>query len=96
MRLAEPWESLRVLIMPKRSEEKKLMMGGGAELYSKYRGDENYKHALYYATLALEEAFVVYRSALKEVAEGLREAVQRGEVGEGRSSRWYTWRTSYR
>ncbi len=37
VKLAEPWESLRVLIMPKRSEEERLKRGGGAELYSKYR-----------------------------------------------------------
>jgi hypothetical protein len=81
--LTEPWESLRVLITPKPSEEEKLMHGGGAELYSKYRGDENYKRALFYAALALEEAFGVYKLVLREVAEGLREAVQRVEVGEG-------------
>jgi hypothetical protein len=83
VKLAEPWESLRVLITPKPSEEEKLMHGGGAELYSKYREDENYKRALFYAALALEEAFGVYRLVLREVAEGLREAVQRVEVGEG-------------
>jgi len=82
VKLAEPWESLRVLIMPKRSEEERLMRGGGAELYSKYRGDENYRRALFYATLALEEAFGVYRSALGKYAEGLKEVVKRGEVGE--------------
>ncbi len=83
VKLAEPWESLRVLIMPKPSEERRLMRGGGAELYSKYRKDENYRRALFYATLALEEAFGVYRTALKKYAEGLREVVQRVEVGEG-------------
>ena len=82
VKLAEPWESLRVLIMPKSSEEKRLMRGWGAGLYSKYRGDENYKRALFYAVLALEEAFGVYRSVLREYAEGLREAVQRVGVGE--------------
>jgi hypothetical protein len=82
VKLAEPWESLRVLIMPKKSEEERLMRGGGAELYSKYLKDENNKRALLYATLALEEAFGVYRSALRETAEGLREAVQRVKVGE--------------
>jgi len=81
-KLAEPLESLRVLIMPRPSEEERLTRGGGAGLYSKYRGDENYRRALFYATLALEEAFGVYRIALREVAEGLREAVQRVEVGE--------------
>ena len=80
--LPQPWESLRVLILPKRSEEKRLMVGGGAELYSKYRGDENYKRALFYAVLALEEAFGFYRSALRKYMVGLREAVQREEVGE--------------
>jgi hypothetical protein len=35
-----------------------------------------------YASLALEEAFGVYRPVLGEVAEGLGKAVQRGEVGE--------------
>jgi hypothetical protein len=51
-------------------------------LYSKYRKDENYRRALFYAVLALEEAFGVYRPVLRKVAEGLREAVQRVEVGE--------------
>jgi hypothetical protein len=83
VKLAEPWESLRVLIMPKKSEEERLMRGGGAELYSKYLKDENYKRALFYAALALEEAFGVYRSALGEYAEGLKKAVRREEVGEG-------------
>jgi tetratricopeptide (TPR) repeat protein len=82
VKLAEPWESLRVLIMPKPSEEEKLMRGRNAELYSKYRKDENYKRALFYATLALEEAFAVYRTALRETAEGLREAVEKRELGE--------------
>jgi len=81
-KLPHPWESLRVLILPKPSEEKKLMSGRGAELYSKYRKDENYKRALFYTVLALEEALAVYKSALKEVAEGLRETAQRVEVSE--------------
>ncbi len=81
-KLAEPWESLRKLIMPKPSEWRRLMHGGGAELYSKYLKDENYKRALFYATLALEEAFGVYRTALREYAEGLREVVQGVKVGE--------------
>jgi len=83
VKLAEPWESLRMLIAPKPSEEKRLMSGWGAGLYTKYRGDENYRRALFYATLALEEALGVYRTALREVAEGLREAVEKREVGEG-------------
>jgi len=82
IRLAEPWESLRVLIMPKPSEEKRLMWGGGAELYSKYREDVNYRRALFYAALALEEAFAVYRSALRKYAEEREKAMQRVEVGE--------------
>jgi len=80
VKLAEPWESLRVLIVPKRSEEKRLMSGLGAELYSKYRKDENYKRALFYAALALEEAFGAFRSALSEYAA--KKAVCREEVGE--------------
>ncbi len=83
MKLAEPWESLRILIAPKPSEEERLMRGWGAELYSKYREDENYRRALFYAVLALEETFGVYRTVLRKVAEGLREVVQRVEVGEG-------------
>jgi hypothetical protein len=83
VKLAEPWESLRVLIMPKRSEEDRLMSGRGVGLYSKYRGDENYRRALFYAVLALEEAFGVYRSALGEYAKGLKKAVEKREVGEG-------------
>jgi hypothetical protein len=77
-KLQQPWESLRVLIMPKRSEEERLMSGRGAELYSKYREDENYKRALFYAVCALEETFGVYRTALRKYVE----TVQRVEVGE--------------
>jgi DNA-binding Lrp family transcriptional regulator len=77
-KLAEPWESLRMLIMPRSSEERRLMKGKA------YRElDEGKKKVLFYAVLALEEAFGVYRSALGEYAEGLREVVQRVEVGEG-------------
>jgi tetratricopeptide (TPR) repeat protein len=91
VKLAEPWESLRVLIMPKPSEERRLMRGGGAELYSKYLKDENYKRALFYATLALEKALDVYRSALRKLEEAFgvyrkdvekrEKVVQRVEVG---------------
>jgi hypothetical protein len=73
-KLAEPWESLRMLIMPK-SEEKRLMM---SKAYREL--DEGKKKALFYAVLALEEAFGVYRSALREYAA--KKAVQRVEVGE--------------
>ncbi len=77
VRLAEPWESLRVLILPRPSEEKRLRMGKA------YRElDERMKKGLFYAVLALEEAFGVYRSVLRKYAEGLREAVQKREVGE--------------
>ncbi len=82
VKLAEPWESLRVLIMPKESEEERLMRGGGAGLYSKYRKDENYRRALFYATLALEEAFGVYRTALGKYAEERGKVVEKREVGE--------------
>jgi hypothetical protein len=78
VKLAEPWESLRVLIMPKPSEERRFMRG---KAYSEL--DKGKKKGLFYAFLALEEAFAVYRTALRDVAEGLREAVQRVEVGEG-------------
>jgi len=64
--LAEPWESLWVLIGKAHREL-----------------DEGKKKALFYATLALEEAFGVYRSALREYAEVREKAVQRVEVGEG-------------
>jgi hypothetical protein len=76
-KLPQPWESLRMLIAPKPSEERRLMMG---KTYSKL--DEGRKKALFYAVLALEEAFGVYRSVLREVVEGLGKAVQRVEVGE--------------
>jgi hypothetical protein len=82
VKLAEPWESSRMLIAPRPSEKGRLMRGRGAEQYSKYLEDENYKRALFYAVLALEEAFGVYRPVLGEVAEGLREAVKRVEVGK--------------
>jgi hypothetical protein len=77
VKLAEPWESLMLLIMPKPSEEKRLMMG---KAYSEL--DEGKKKALFYAVLALEEAFGVYRPVLREYAEGLRKAVEKREVGE--------------
>ncbi len=91
VKLAEPWESLRMLILPRSSEKKRLMSGKGAELYSKYRENENYKRALFYATLALEKAFDVYRSALRKLEEAFdvyredveerEKVVQRVEVG---------------
>jgi tetratricopeptide (TPR) repeat protein len=72
-KLPQPWESLRMLIMPKPSEERRLMKG------KTYRElDERKKKALFYAVLALEEAFGAYKSALGEYAE----TVQRVEVGE--------------
>jgi hypothetical protein len=58
-------ESLRKLIIPKRSEL-----------------DEKKEKALFYAVLALEEAFGVYKSVLREVAASLKEAVEKREVGE--------------
>jgi len=77
VKLAEPWESLRMIIAPKPSEERRLM-------HSKaYRElDEGRKKALFYAALGLEEAFGVYRSALRKYAAGLKEAMQKKEVGE--------------
>jgi hypothetical protein len=78
VKLAEPWESLRLLIMPRPSEERELMRGRCAGLYSKYREDENYRRALFYATFALEEAFGVYRKDVEE----RKKVVQRVEVGE--------------
>jgi hypothetical protein len=80
--LAEPWESLRALMAPRPSEERELMRGGGAGLYGRYAADERMRRALFYAALALEEAFGVYKSALGEVAAGLEEAVKRVEAGE--------------
>jgi len=71
--LAEPWESLRKIIAPRPSEERRLMRG---KAYGEL--DERGKRALFYAALALEEAFGVYRSALGEVAA----AVQKREAGE--------------
>jgi Fe2+ transport system protein FeoA len=78
IKLPQPWESLRVLIMPRPSEESRLMK---SKTYREL--DERKKKGLFYAVLALEEAFGVYRTALREVGEGLREVVQRVEVGEG-------------
>ncbi len=75
VKLAEPWESLRVLIMPKPSEERRLMK---SKAYREL--DEGKKKGLFYAVLALEEAFTVYRSALREAAT--KKAVQRREVGK--------------
>jgi hypothetical protein len=66
VKLAEPWESLRVLIAPKPSEERRLMGGRGASCIENLMRRK--KKALFYAALALEEAFGVYRSALREYA----------------------------
>jgi hypothetical protein len=66
-----------MLILPKPSEERRLMIGKA------YRElDEGRKKALFYAVLALEEAFGVYRSALRKYAEEREKAMQRVEVGE--------------
>jgi len=78
--LAEPWNSLRMLILPTAEERKELARD---RAYDRFRGDERMKRALFYAALALEEAFGVYRSALGEVAAGRKEAVRRVEAGEG-------------
>ena len=78
VKLTEPWESLRGLIMPKPSEERRLMMG---KAYSEL--DKGKKKALFYAVFALEEAFGFYRTALREYVEERGKAVQRVEVGEG-------------
>jgi len=74
-KLPQPWESLRVLILPTPSEKKRLMRS------TTYRElDERKKKGLFYAVLALEEAFDVYRSALGEYAA--KKVVQRVEVVE--------------
>jgi hypothetical protein len=83
VKLAEPWESLRMLIAPRLSEKGRLMRGGGAELYGRYAADERMKKALFYAALALEEAFGVYKSALSKYVEERGKAVEKREVGEG-------------
>ena len=64
-KLPQPCESLRKLIILKRSEL-----------------DEKKEKALFYAVLALEEAFGVYKSVLREVAASLKEAAEKTEVGE--------------
>jgi hypothetical protein len=83
IKLAEPWESLRMFIAPKPSEERELRAGRGAELYGRYTADERMKKTLFYATLALEEAFGVYKSALRKYVEEREKAVEKREVGEG-------------
>jgi hypothetical protein len=55
----------------------------GAELYGRYAIDERMKKAPFYATLALEVAFGVYKSVLKEITEERVKAVKKVEVGEG-------------
>ena len=75
-KLPQPWESLRVLILPTPSEEEKLMR---SKTYREL-DERKKKKGLFYAFLALEEAFDVYRSVLREAAA--KKAVQRVEVGE--------------
>jgi Fe2+ transport system protein FeoA len=74
--LAEPWESLRRLIAPRPSEERRLVSG---KAYGEL--DERGKRALFYAVLALEEALGVYRAASRRAGR-LEEAVRKEEVGE--------------
>jgi hypothetical protein len=62
--------------MPTPPEERRLRMG---KAYGKL--DERKKKALFYAFLALEEAFDVYRTALREYA--VKKAMEKREVGEG-------------
>jgi hypothetical protein len=75
-KLPQPWESLRELIMPKKSEEKRLMSGWGAEQYSKYLKDEKYKRALFYAVLALEEVFRPYRQVVEGLMKEMRNVLK--------------------
>ncbi|MFP3292281.1 MAG: PaRep2b protein, partial [Thermoproteus sp.] len=74
--LAEPWNSLRMLILPRPSEERRLVSG---KAYGEL--DERGKRALFYAVLALEEAFGIYRAASRRAGR-LEEAVRRVDVGE--------------
>jgi hypothetical protein len=73
---AEPWESLRMIIAPRPSEERRLMRGRGAEQYSKYLKDEKYKRALFYAVLALEEVFRPYRQVVEGLMEEMRSVLK--------------------
>jgi hypothetical protein len=66
VKLAEPWESLRVLIMPRQFEKERLRKG---RLYNIFASDERKKKALFYAVLTLEEAFGIYKSALRKLEE---------------------------
>ncbi len=77
VKLAEPWESLRKLILPKSSEERRLRMG---RLYNIFAADERRKKALFYATLALVEVFGKYKSALEKYVNEFR--AEKVEVGE--------------
>jgi hypothetical protein len=74
--LAEPWNSLRMLIAPRPSEERRLVSG---KAYGKL--DERGKRALFYAVLALEEALGIYEAASRRAGR-LEEAVRRVEAGE--------------
>jgi hypothetical protein len=79
VKLAEPWESLRVLISKAHREL-----------------DEEKKKALFYATLALEEAFGDHRTASRKYMEERGKAVRRERWARSRLSRLYMWRTSDR
>jgi hypothetical protein len=75
VKLAEPWESLRMLIMPKPSEEREAYAGKGKA----YRElDDEKEEGPLLRRLALEEAFGVYRTALREYAEGLKGGAEGG------------------
>jgi len=76
VKLAEPWESLRMLILPRPSEERRLMMG---KAYSEL--DEGKKKALFYAAFALEEGVRRLQICVEKVRGGAWEG--RGEEGGG-------------
>ncbi|KUO85649.1 MAG: hypothetical protein AT711_02810 [Thermoproteus sp. CIS_19] len=63
-----------------KTPERELRAEGGVGLYGRYAADERMKRALFYATLALEEAFDIYESTSKRVTTGLKRAVWKEEV----------------
>jgi broad specificity phosphatase PhoE len=73
---------LRVLILPKRSEEKEAYVGQGRRAVFQVPRRRELQTRPLLRRVALEEAFGVYRSALREVRGGAWEGGAEGEVGE--------------
>ena len=76
----EHLRKFEIIMKAKGRKERELRAEGGVGLYGRYAADERMKRTLFYATLALEEAFNIYESTSKRVTTELKRAVWKEEV----------------